>query len=121
VSGTRCRRRERQDMVRMLLDEGMSSRSNAQIVGATDRTVRNYMAGGKNLPPEPTPANVNTETGNSRGPRLRRVEGRGVGAGATGLLPCTWSACSRRILWRVRRLSHYRPSGELSLLRSAWG
>lgn len=52
-------------MVRMLSDEGMSSRSIAPIVGATDRTVRNDVAGGKDFPPrtEFADAFVNKETG----------------------------------------------------------
>ncbi|GAA1639184.1 hypothetical protein GCM10009700_27680 [Brevibacterium sanguinis] len=56
-------RLERQDMVRMLSDEGMSTRAIAPIVGASDRQVRRDVSGGTNVPPDPTPPHVNTDTG----------------------------------------------------------
>lgn len=60
----RLARAERQDMVRMLSDEGMSTRAIAPIVGANFATVsRDSKAPVANATPEPAPANVNTETG----------------------------------------------------------
>lgn len=50
-------------MVRMLSDEGMSTRAIAPIVGASDRQVRRDVSGGTNVPPDPTPPHVNTDTG----------------------------------------------------------
>lgn len=52
----RLPRDERQQIVGYLAGEGMSSRAIAPIVGATDRTVRNDMSGGKDFPPDHTPA-----------------------------------------------------------------
>lgn len=50
-------------MVRMLSDEGMSTRAIAPIVGSNKETVRHDLAGAKKLAPEPAPVNVNTATG----------------------------------------------------------
>ena len=51
----RLPRDERQQIVGYLAGEGMSSRAIAPIVGATDRTVRNDMSGGKDFPPDSEP------------------------------------------------------------------
>lgn len=63
----RLARAERQDMVRMLSDEGMSTRAIAPIVGSSFKTVANDRgAGVQNYTPETAPANVNTTTGEIR-------------------------------------------------------
>lgn len=63
----RLARAERQDMVRMLSDEGMSTRAIAPIVGSSFKTVANDRgAGVQNYTPETAPVNVNTETGEIR-------------------------------------------------------
>lgn len=60
----RLARGERQDMVKMLSDEGMSTRAIAPIVGASFKTVaRDTEAPVSNDTPEPTPTAVDTETG----------------------------------------------------------
>lgn len=61
----RLARAERQDMVRMLSVEGMSTRAIAPIVGAGSTTVKRDLAGGPLGPPEPEFADafVNKETG----------------------------------------------------------
>lgn len=59
----RLARAERQDMVRMLSDEGMSTRAIAPIVGANQATVVRDAARDANASPEPDPVNVDTETG----------------------------------------------------------
>lgn len=60
----RLARSERQDMVRMLSDEGMSTRAIAPIVGASHETVaQDRTAGVRNLTPNPAPEFVDTRTG----------------------------------------------------------
>lgn len=59
----RLARAERQDMVQMLSEEGMSNRAIAPIVGASEPTVRRDVAGASNDAPEPTPVNIDSETG----------------------------------------------------------
>lgn len=57
----RLARDERQDMVRMLANEGMSSRAIAPIVGASPAQVKRDVRGGSFEPP--APENVDTSTG----------------------------------------------------------
>ena len=52
----RLERDVRQELVAELHSQGMSSRAIAPIVGATDRTVRNDISGGKHFPPTPLDA-----------------------------------------------------------------
>lgn len=57
----RLARDERQDMVKMLANEGMSSRAIAPIVGASPAQVKRDVRGGSFEPP--APENVDTSTG----------------------------------------------------------
>lgn len=63
----RLARAERQDMVRMLSDEGMSTRAIAPIVGVQQPAVVKDLAKSRQVipaeSPEPAPANVDPETG----------------------------------------------------------
>lgn len=64
----RLARAERQDMVRMLSDEGMSTRAIAPIVGADQKTIVNDRQATReeNSSRQPALTNVNTETGEIR-------------------------------------------------------